>query len=316
MKIPTVLGLLLLTIAIALGVYLYYLSQTTTKLLQTTLAPHEARVVNLTPTSATITWQTDQPSIGQVIYGEGNALNMSQADDRDSLVYKPRLTHLATLKKLKPHTQYQFQIQSNSIVFPVQKATFTTLPSTQPMGELDLYQPVRGTILTSTGGETTPVDESLVFLRVVGATPLVTFTTAAGNFILPITTLYRLGTNQLVDLSQSVEAVLEIIRGEQKSEIEILLPLGKKSLPPLTLGQDLDLRKILSSPSAQVATPTSPLDLNSDGKINSLDLSIVLQNFGKSPKDEQSSTAFKRADLNSDGIVDLKDTELIKKALQ
>jgi Ca2+-binding EF-hand superfamily protein len=55
-------------------------------------------------------------------------------------------------------------------------------------------------------------------------------------------------------------------------------------------------------------------DLNQDGKINSLDLAIISQNNGKKVT-EDSSAEIKQADLNKDGLIDKKDSDLLLTAL-
>jgi Ca2+-binding EF-hand superfamily protein len=62
------------------------------------------------------------------------------------------------------------------------------------------------------------------------------------------------------------------------------------------------------------STSNTNYDLNQDGKINSLDLAIISQNNGKKVT-EDSSAEIKQADLNKDGLIDKKDSDLLLTAL-
>ncbi|MBI2022621.1 hypothetical protein HYS97_02145 [Candidatus Daviesbacteria bacterium] len=90
------------------------------------------------------------------------------------------------------------------------------------------------------------------------------------------------------------------------------MPVDDQVLSLLSLGKNINLRSYQRFSLIRQEEPTVPanlsFDLNKDGRVNSLDLSIVVQNLGKSPK-------VLEADINKDGIVDQKDIDLIKQNL-
>lgn len=271
------------------------------------LAPQKIQTVNISDSSATITWQTEIPTIGLISYGSSQNLSESSGDDRDKNNKEIRLTHFVTIKNLKPNTNYYYKIKTAGSLYPNQSLGFKT--ATSPQQETALA-PIRGMIVID--GSLTPVDEALIFLKIPGAADLASFSTTAGNFIIPLKNLYQPNLMDFFIPKPGIEATLVIARANLESSVKIILPLYNQPLPPIILGENKDLRQALATSLAQTAALSAKLikyDLNNDGQLNALDVSIVIDNFGKKQKIE-------RADLNNDWIVDQKDLDLLKKALE
>lgn len=321
-KIPTLFGLTLLLIALVLGIAVYFYQDQASLKRKVVFAPKQVEIINLSPDSATITWQTDTPVEAKISFTEnGPGQKLSQLDDRDksSQIVK-RITHFVTLKNLKASTKYFYQIEEADFSYPDLPTIFQTTPQLNTASDqiqTQMNQPITGTVLDL---GLKPVDEALVFLDISGASKIGTFITTAGNFILPLKGLLAKDLKQPFNITDPTEAQLQIIKGNAETNVQIVLPLKKSSLSAIQLGRNINLQSFLASNSAEIETPikspNSPshgplnkFDLNSDGKINSVDLSIILDNLGKRPK-------VKGADLNVDGIVDQKDIELLKPMME
>jgi hypothetical protein len=84
------------------------------------ISAREILATNITDSSFSITWMSDEPYQGRIIYQEGEGWRPLFAqsgldlawDDRDTTVDsgQPRYTHHVTVKKLKPDTTYSFRI--------------------------------------------------------------------------------------------------------------------------------------------------------------------------------------------------------------
>lgn len=307
MKIPTLLGLSLLSIAVILGISIYYLKEASVKQTKAVYEPRNVTVVNITSSSASITWQTKNPISSQLVLSQNpTTQELKLDDDRGNQV---RLTHFVTVKNLETTKKYYFWIKNGGLTYREPSYEFKT--SDKKSGEF-FSTPVRGTILNQS---LNPVDEALVFLNISEKNILGSFSTNFGNFIIPVNFLSK------EQQQTKLNATLIATRGDQQTVAKIVLPLKEDILlPSIILGEKIDLTEKVSTQSGFPKTKEVPkhnkFDLNSDGVLNTLDVSIVLDNFGKKPKNKQSLTVFKQADLNSDGKVDTRDFELIKKELE
>ncbi|MBI2022192.1 fibronectin type III domain-containing protein [Candidatus Daviesbacteria bacterium] len=275
--------------------------------------PKNIQIANITDNSVTILWQTDLPVSSHVLFGKKTNLGSNAYDERDNRSKQARLTHFVTLKNLKAETNYNYQIKVSQFLYPQTPLNFktakklTSLPSFSN-SPLLLNPPLRGSIIDN---NFSPIDEAIVLLKIEGVSQLATFSTNSGNFILPLTKILKDDLQDLFDLKPKTHAILTVFSGNSLSEVKVLIPLEESSLPAVKLGQSYDLRESLASPSAKLRQEQQTLefDLNHDGQVNSIDLSIVVDNLGKKSKDPN-------ADLNRDGRVDQKDVELMRNALK
>ncbi|MDO8498704.1 MAG: fibronectin type III domain-containing protein [bacterium] len=298
-KIPTLLGLGVLLTGLVIGVFLVTQNQSLKSRASQPLNLQNMALVNLSDTQASVYWQTDQESTGFVQAGTTPSLDLTFKDERDLQPPQNHRLHFVTLKNLTPQTTYYYKIHSGAGTYPAgNPLTFTTAASLP----LFNYNPLVSTVINNSSQ---PVSEALVTLEIPGAQKLATITKLGGNFILPLTGI------KTADFSESFRwedasssATMTVFDNGSSSRLTLPMPLQNITLPTIILGQDLDLAPKVSSPSPEVVT----FDLNGDGVINSLDLGVVLKNYGKKNFEA-------KADLNKDGKVDQKDVKLINKAI-
>lgn len=301
-KIPTILGLSVLVAGLVVGILLVTQNQLfslKTKAAKPLLI-EKVTVANITANSASIYWQTDQPTSGFIQAGQTNSLGLTFKDERDPQAPKPHHLHFATLTNLNPDTTYFYKINSGANVYPQNSPlSFKTAKATasqDAQSSLNYGQPLIGTIVYE---NLQPVTEALVLLEIPGAQNLATITKIVGNFILPLANVY----NQPVDNNTPLSATITVFDLQKSSKATLHLPI-KTVLPPIVLGQDIDLTLVFASSSAQAKQQQTSYDLNKDGVVNSLDLSLLIKNLGPNSK-------LKEADFNQDGIVDQKDINLM-----
>lgn len=292
-KIPTLLGLGIILTGIAGGVLLVLKEQGLTLQAAPTATAENIILTNVTEDSAAVSWQTDKSVSSFLTYGQNDVSENTVLDDRDTKTPQMRLNHYVTLKNLLPQIVYQFKIFTGKQASETQEFTTATEVSNQ-----NSLPPVIGSILD--GDQ--PLNEGVVYLSMAGAIPQSTLIKTEGNFIIPLAGL------ALLDKETSVK--LTVISDQGEASLSFYLKDASNPLPPLRIGQALDLRDL------REPIPTPPVsedglnkfDLNGDGQINAADNAIVLKNFGKNPKE-------KKADLNGDGIVDQKDLDLMAKQI-
>lgn len=290
MKIPTILGLLLLAISLGAGIFLYRQYQLRTNQEQLLLEPQNIKIVNISDSGATIVWETQKEAVGSILWGQ-NTANF-QPDDRDKNP-TARLTHFVTIKDLEADEKFTFKIKNNQFLYS-KGQQFTT--AKEVAGITD-NKPILGTVINS---NFEPVEDALILLSVPDGSELATFTLQSGSFLLSTTQLYKKSLEESFQFESDIEAKLFVYKKGLSSEVMITLPAKNEPLPQIVLGQNSDFRQSLVS-DQQI----NPYDLNQDGEVNSLDLTIVHNNFGTNP-------TLPDADINLDGVVDKKDIEELK----
>lgn len=301
-KIPTLLGLAIVSSGVAGGVYLVLQQQTILSKASPDLAPQDMTITNITQDSVTLSWQTETPTISFINYGPGNLEKQAILDDRDESRPLPHTIHYVTLNNLIPKTNYQFKIISGRVSSNI--LAFETAP---PLQNQTGFGPIIGFVLDGD----IPLNDGVAYLIIDGATPQSSLIKPSGNFLIPISQLRNENLYDAFLPSEGTQAKLVIISDRGRASALLKLKEFSLPLPPLQLGRDFDLTTLdLGIPTPSPTTEElNKYDLNSDGKINAADNAIILQNFG--PLRERNNPKSQRTDLNSDKVVDQKDIDLM-----
>lgn len=297
-KIPTLLGLGVIILGIAVGIYLILQEQELVTRATPDHTPQNITLTNIEDRSLTISWQTTAAVASFITYGQNSPNEQTVLDERDINSPRPYTIHYVTVKNLQPKTTYQFKIISGKLTSDTFRGT-TTASSASQSG----FSPVIGSVLDNDK----PVDEGIAYLSISGAVIQSALVKSLGNFLIPLSFIRKLDLSDIFQPTEDDIAKLTVI--SEKGTVSAAFKLNSSGLllPPLKLGQNVDLTNILEE--------IKKFDLNKDGLINAADHAIILQNFG--PPREASSGASKnpQADLNSDGVVNQKDLDLMAKKI-
>lgn len=311
LKIPTLLGLGIIIVGMVAGVYLNFKEQIFLSQAAPNFTAQNITITNITDAEATISWQTSSQAPAFITFGQNNPNEQTVLDDRDNLPDKagpkPHFTHYATLKNLLPKTIYQFKIISGKFTSDILK-----FETAQPLTNQAQFTPVIGSVLDND----TPLEEGILYLSVPDAATQSAQIKTGGNFLIPLSSLRKADLSDIFPLMENTIAKITAVSEKGTASMLFKLKANSEPLPPLKLGQNIDLTDETENPepTAVPAEPTtSPVsnkyDLNGDGKINAADNAIILQNFGKKPKDT-------KADLNGDGIINQKDLDLMAQKIK
>lgn len=295
-KIPTLLGLGIIFFGISAGVYLVLREQIFLSQAAPNVTPQSITFTSITDDSAVVSWQTPIPVLSLISFGQENFQEQTNLDDRDSNQPaggpKAHLTHYTTLKNLLPQTSYQLKIISGKVNSDILK-----LKTSRPLTSQTGFTPIIGYVLDGN----TPLSDGIAYLSISGANSQSALIKEGGHFLIPISQIRKDDLSDIFPATEDTIAKLTIVSDKGSVNALFKLKTTLKPLPPLKLGQDVDL----TTPSTNELIS---YDLNSDGKINATDNAILLQNFGKNPKNP-------KADLNRDGVVDQKDLDLMAKQI-
>lgn len=295
-KIPTILGLTVILIGLASGLFLVFREQIFLSQAAPNLTAQDITFSNQTEESITLSWKTNTPTASFVRFGSNNPEEQTALDDRDSKP-EPHLIHYVTLKKLLSKTKYQFKIISGKISSQIFQ--FETL---EPVENQSEFTPIIGSVLDGN----TPLEEGIAYLSLNSAT--LSALIKEGNFLIPI--------SQAGKLSEDLMSNLTIRSPKGEAAVIFKLKAHQPTLPSVKLGQNLDLTSSISSPTPTPASPLNKYDLNQDGKINSADYALLSSCFEKKISFFSGNFPCLKADLNQDGKIDQKDLDLMSQKIQ
>lgn len=312
-KIPTLLGLSLILLGLASGLYLVLREQVFLSQAAPNLAPQNITITNITDDSVVISWQTNTAAVSFITFGQKNPGEQTALDDRDGNQPadgpKPHLIHYVTLKNLLPGTNYLFKITSGKLISEVLKFDTAT-----PLANQTGFTPVIGSVMDGRN----PLNDGVAYLSIQDAVTASSLIKTGGNFLIPISQIRKNDLSNISPLTEGTTAKL-VIRSERGSaSIQFRLQANSSPLPVIKLGQDIDLTVPQETP---VPSPTvkdlDKYDLNSDEKINSADYAILSSCFGKRPNTSlPGGRSCAKADINGDGVIDKKDMDLMSQKLK
>lgn len=288
-KIPTLVGLGVILAGITAGVILVIRDQEFFAKASPDLAPQNITISNIGESEVTISWQTSAPAVSFVTFGLKGAKEQIVLDDRDTKTPSVHSLHYATIKNLKPQISYRFTVISNKLSSDTLEFKTASSQSFQ-----NGFGPIIGTVFD--GDE--PISEGIAYLSIPNAATQSAIVKNMGGFLIPISLMYKGDLSDTYQTNEEDVAKLTVIAPNGRATALFKIKAEGVELSPINLGENIDLT-IQSE-----VSEAEKYDLNGDLLINSIDYSMVLQNFGKSPKNQ-------RADFNSDGVVDQNDLDLL-----
>jgi len=244
-RLPTIVGLLLVLVAIAGGVVLIKKGPNLFLRAAPELTPTQIKITNVNDTSFTISWITDEATSGFIKYGLNKNPNFTAADDRDQLSGNTEsfLAHHVAVKNLKPNTIYFFKIGSGGKIFDnngqaYQVKTASTISSSPPPNDV-----AYGTVVDQNNN---PVEGAIVYLSLANANPASSLTKSSGSWVIPLNLIRSadLSTHATYDKDASIEEIF--IQASTTGTATVVATTKNDSpMPKITLGQNFDFREIV-----------------------------------------------------------------------
>jgi hypothetical protein len=256
-RIPTLLGLLIISIGIVITSILVKTGVITIQYAAPSETPENVRITNVAGNSFTVSYTTQAQVLGSLAYGTTSDYGSVGYDDRDQKTggtgeYK---LHYITVKNVKPSTLYFFSITSGKNTYlhndtPFQVTTGPIITEDPPK-----QSPASGKILSVDG---TPPQEAAVYLSADGSQTISSFIQADGSYILPLNSLRTQDLSSYAKIQDNQKLQELVMDATQKSNIAILVS-QINPIPAITLSQDYDFtaqNTPLASPSAQTSFPS------------------------------------------------------------
>lgn len=304
-RLPSLLGLLILLIGLAGGVFLIQRIRALNTKATSEASPSQIRITNISNYSFTVSWTTQNKNTGLVEFGESAKLGQSQKDTRDKerSVSEKYQTHYVVVDGLKSETKYYFDIVSSGERYSNSNKPFEVTTGSQKVpNDNDLAQ---GKILTPEGES---ASGAIVYLSIANAIAQSALTDSGGNWMIPLSTARSIDLQDFSNYDRNAQLEEIFVQGDSKTASATLTTGDDNPTPDITLGQTYNFLGQLQQPTSTppaIIKQTFADDLSSSpsgfSTINDPDLTITFPSEDEgvnSPLPEFSGTGPKGQKLN------------------
>lgn len=254
-RIPTLLGIFVLTLGIGLTTFLTSKETFFQIKASPTQQPQNVRITNITDTSFTVSYITNDKVTGSINYGKDQNLGLTALDSRDkqSGNVKTYKVHNIEVNNLSPQSQYYFTIISGQDTYlnnsqPFQVNTGPTISSTSQN-----TVKLKGKIILPTGNS--PL-EGIIYITSENSEVFSTLITQNGSYEIPLR-LIRTSNLSSYFIFNQTSLIKMLVYGDDLTSNVSLLGSQMESVPTITLSKDYDFASNSvnqSSPSAILET--------------------------------------------------------------
>ncbi len=201
--------------------------------------PHEIRITNITQTSFSVSYTTDQSVLGSISFGENKNMKSIAIDDRDQTtnISKPYQTHHITIKNLNPKTTYFLEIVSGENTYLDNTQPFKTTTASEIPQQTAPQYPISGKILFQEND--TSSQEAIVYIKTSLSQTISTLVRPDGSYMLSTISLRTNDEPSYLSLNQKTTLQMFVKNNSSRSNVVLFLSQGKE-IPPIILSKDYD----------------------------------------------------------------------------
>lgn len=240
-RVPTIVAILILLIGVTAGVVLVNKGSSLFIKANPGITPQQIKVTNIGEDSFSVSWLTDNPTIGLVQYSTSGGPSLTARDDRDQVSgqQKEFLAHQTTIKGLKPATIYNYKIISGGKTFDNnQLYRVTTAPQFQ--GQIPANDAAYGMVIDKNGS---PAEGVIVYISLANATTLSTLTKSSGSWVIPLNLARSTDLSAFATYDKEASILEIFFQGGQLGVATVVTTAKDDSpLPTITLGKSYDFR--------------------------------------------------------------------------
>jgi hypothetical protein len=262
-RIPTIIGLFLLTASLAASVFLVNKAQIFFLRAEPELTPSAVKITNITANSFTVSWITIQETNGFIKVDKEGQKELVFADDRDQISGQigQYSTHYVTAKNLTAQSRYLVKLGSAGKIFddngkPYEVTTGPVISQPAPAAD-----PAYGTVQTAEGR---PVVGAIIYLNLANTTPQSVLVRTSGNWLITLSSARTADLTNYAsyDKQASLEEVF-VQAGKEGTATGVFTTGADSPAPTLVLGKNYDLRtqeiKPSISPAEELLPTPSPM---------------------------------------------------------
>jgi hypothetical protein len=244
-RIPTLLGILLITIGIGITTFLVNQNLLLRSNASETEQPQNVRITNITDNSFSVSYETGTQVIGSLNYGKDNKLGQQALDDRDqqtgSLV--SHTAHNITVRNLDPQTKYYFSITSGQNNYTNGEKLFEVSTGSKLSDSPPQQNPISGKITLIDG---TAPKEAIIYITADNSQVISTLVKTDGTYILPLNSLRTNDLSSYYTFPDNANVKMLVLGDSLTSNVS--LSINQISpIPAIILSKDYDFRENQSS---------------------------------------------------------------------
>ncbi|AKM81081.1 MAG: hypothetical protein UT13_C0001G0120 [Candidatus Pacebacteria bacterium GW2011_GWF2_38_9] len=239
-QIPTILGLLILFVALISGVLLFgqgtgvFAPRATA---QTT--PKNIRISNVTDKTFTISFYTDESTTASIKYGESEkSLDKQASDDRDQLsgVVKDYRLHQITVRALSPNQDYFYELIVNSSSFDNEGQPYVLKTALKPSQSPNNSQTIYGNVFNTDGSA---AEGAIVYLYSEGMGTLSSLVKSSGSWGISLSNAFNTEKSgyAVVTDESPLDIKIQGIEPDLLSSLQLTV-VAAQPVPNITLGQN------------------------------------------------------------------------------
>lgn len=217
--------------------------------------PEKVRISNVTDSSFTISYITEDKVLGTISYGKDQTLSQIAFDDRDKqdTSPKPYNVHSITIRNLEPSTHYFFSINSGNSNFLRENLPFDISTGPRLQETSSSSKVLTGTI--SFPQETTET-EAVIYITASSTQTLSTLVKQNGSYEIPVSNMRNDNLSSYVDVSPNTSLHMLIVNNSLQSNVT-LFANTTIAVPTILFSKNYDFT-INTSPLLTVI-PTNPV---------------------------------------------------------
>lgn len=257
-KIPTLLGLIFIIFGIGLTSFLVNKGVIFTGQAGPSQVPDSIKITNVSDTSFTVSYTTEDNVFGSVNYGPNPAFGQTAFDDRDSISKSvtPHKLHSISVNNLEPQTTYYFSITSaeNKYLNNGEPFSVKTAPSIE--SSPSAQRPMSGKVLLPNGS---PPKEAIIYLSADGGQTISSFIRSDGTYLLPLNSMRNSAMDAYFEFNENTTLKMTVTGDSLTSNI--LLSVNQiNPVPTITLSNNYDFYsgEDIASESAAPISSTFP----------------------------------------------------------
>lgn len=248
-KIPTLLALFLLLMAVAIFGYAFDRVGPLLTKASTSAVPANVMISNITDAGFTISWTTKTPATGVITVESDEAKHGVTYDERDTANTSPTShitlgiypTHTTTFRNAKPNTTYRVKLLSNGIQYlNANNKAYEVKTGNTIDGTGTGIEPAFGTVTTTTGQ---PADGTLVYLTLETGQLLSTMVKSSGSWVIPLNLARTSSLDAYMTPTERIDETLIIRTNEIDGQV-LSDTLNDNPMPEITVGKTYDFRKV------------------------------------------------------------------------
>jgi hypothetical protein len=240
-RIPTLFGILLITLGVGITTFLVNQGVLFKSNASLTQQPQNVRITNITDSSFSISYSTQDQVIGSLNYGADAKLGNPALDDRNQQTgtLTPYRIHNITVRNLTPETKYYFSITSGQENYLNGDKPFEVITGPKISGSPPSQNPMSGKIMLNDGSVP---KETIIYVTADGSQVISVPVKTDGTYILPLNSIRTLDLSAYYNFSTNSNLKMLILGDSLTSNVTLSIN-QINSIPTIILSKDYDFRE-------------------------------------------------------------------------